>query len=164
LKQTNLMTDKQTKEESEIDQAVITYKGYIKKHRFSAVIFLIFLIIIPITITIYSYNIYYKRASIKSEFLEKIKLSENHTVNEKSIKDFLDNSLISDCFPYLFFFVAFFVFASCYKFHLKQICKNEYFLLGFIRIKVATENSKNGIDPKINQSLIDDAFVCDLNL
>ena len=68
----------------------------------------------------------------------------------------IDNTVI-----YIFygvFILVFGILTSFYKFHLKEAAKYEHFLFGFLRIRIAGNNSKTRYEDEVKTSLTKDAF------
>jgi hypothetical protein len=61
-------------------------------------------------------------------------------------------------FVYGIFILLFGLVTSFYRFHLKEISKNEHYLLGFHRIRVAGNNSETGYEDYAKYYLTKDAF------
>ena len=59
---------------------------------------------------------------------------------------------------YGLFILIFGVITSFYRFHLKEISKNEHILIGFYRIRIAGNNSETGYNDYVKYYLSKDAF------
>ena len=65
---------------------------------------------------------------------------------------------LSSFILYGVFILIFGVLASFYRFHLKEISRQEHFLLGFHRIRIAAVNSSTKYDDEVLKALTKDAF------
>jgi len=62
-------------------------------------------------------------------------------------------------YPFLGIYVLVFsVLMSIYRFHLNQGAKAEHQKIGFMRIRIAANNSSDGFDSEVRQSLTEGAF------
>ena len=82
---------------------------------------------------------------------------------KKSISNAVESNLHSLTsstmyFVYGVFVIIFGVFTSFYRFHSKEISKQEHYLLGFHRIRIAGNKSSDGFDGNVNLYLTKDAF------
>jgi hypothetical protein len=64
----------------------------------------------------------------------------------------------SDYISYSIFILFFGVFTSFYRFHMKEISKQEHYLIGFQRIRIAGVNSKTKYDDEVKIALTKNAF------
>ncbi len=72
-----------------------------------------------------------------------------------------ENKLEMNMFYYLLyalFIIIFGVLTSFYRYHLKEISKLEQYYFGFLRIRIAGNNSLTGYDDLVKDSLTRDAF------
>jgi hypothetical protein len=65
---------------------------------------------------------------------------------------------LGDYILYAIFILVFGVLTSLYRFHLKEISRQEHYLIGFQRIRIAGQNSTTKYDNEVNKSLTKDAF------
>lgn len=65
---------------------------------------------------------------------------------------------LSSFILYGVFILIFGILASFYRFHLKEISRQEHFLLGFHRIRIAAVNSSTKYDDEVLKALTKDAF------
>ena len=56
------------------------------------------------------------------------------------------------------------VFMSIYRFHLKEVAKYEHLHVGFLRIRVAGNNTKTGYQSEVRKSLTENAFNFDISI
>ena len=76
-------------------------------------------------------------------------------------ENYPDNKIEINTFYYLIyglFILIFGVVTSFYRYHLKEISKIEKYYFGFLRIRIAGNNSKTGYDDLVKSSLSYDAF------
>jgi len=66
------------------------------------------------------------------------------------------NALVVGFFGFCALFFS--VIISIYRFHLREITKNEQLKLGFMRIRIAANNSTEGFDSDVRKSLVESAF------
>lgn len=70
-------------------------------------------------------------------------------------------SKTSSTSSYIIYGIYVFLFGtviSFYRYHLKEVAKYEHYLLGFMRIRIAANNSEQGFDTEVRHSLTDGAF------
>lgn len=67
----------------------------------------------------------------------------------------------SDYILYGIFILLFGVFTSLYRFHLKEISRQEHYLIGFQRIRIAGVNSTSKYDDEVKIALTNNAFSFD---
>jgi hypothetical protein len=83
------------------------------------------------------------------------RVNQEITLNKGTVNNTSD---LSDYILYGIFILIFGVTASFYRFHLKEISKQEHYLTGFHRIRVAGNNSKTKYDDEVKISLTRNAF------
>ncbi|MBN9484247.1 MAG: hypothetical protein BGO70_12170 [Bacteroidetes bacterium 43-93] len=141
--------------------ALDTCKAYVNRHNVQASIFLAFIIVIPLFTASYFF------INNNREYRSHLGLSEE--INNKSsplsqsqidalLKLTATGTTKIDYILYGFLIVAFGIFTSFYRFHLKEVAKYEHFLLGFARIQIAASNSQDSYETEVRQSLTHDAF------
>jgi hypothetical protein len=72
-----------------------------------------------------------------------------------------NKALPSSTVNYIFYVISFPVFGisfSMYKFHLKEIAKYEYYLLGFKRTQIAAMGSTESFQSEVRKGLMNGAF------
>ncbi|AUP77447.1 hypothetical protein [Flavivirga eckloniae] len=62
-----------------------------------------------------------------------------------------------------FVMMVFGVLMSIYRFHLKETAKYEHLHIGFLRIRVAGNNTETGYQTEVRKSLTENAFLFDTN-
>lgn len=150
------MTETTTDKKDSIDRAIDNCQSTIRGHKIQSLFFLMLLIAIPLFVgslflidTNRQYEAKYRILSIATDSNIKANLSSN---TMESIEN--NTSYIL----YGISILVFGVFTSFYRFHLKEISKYEHYMFGFIRIKIAGNNSKYGYDTEVRKSLTNEAF------
>lgn len=141
------MEEKSDDTKNSIENAIEECKEKVLKHRSQSrfILFLVvsFLMFIGIGLYIYIYGL---RVNSSTESVKPIAL---------------DTSWI-----YIvagFIIMVFGVFMSIYRFHLKEAAKYEHLHIGFLRIRVAGNNTKTGYQSEVRKSLTENAFQFETN-
>jgi hypothetical protein len=100
----------------------------------------------------------------KAIFYQKL-LNTNHeaTLSADKLIAPVQKQDLSDYVLYGVFILIFGVTTSLYRFHLKEISKQEHYLVGFQRIRIAGVNSTTKYDDEVKVSLTKDAFTFNEN-
>lgn len=100
----------------------------------------------------------YKTLVDKAVKLQQL-INEKAKLSYSTKKDISNEGLnIWDYIIYGIFILIFGVISSFYRFHLKEISKQEHYLIGFHRVRVAGNNSKTKYDDEVKISLTRNAF------
>ncbi|MDQ1164880.1 hypothetical protein [Flavobacterium sp. SORGH_AS_0622] len=82
----------------------------------------------------------------------------NESIKELKEKIELSKKGFDSYIIYGIFILIFSIVTSFYRFHQKEISKHEHYLIGFHRIRIAANNSKNKFETEVRTELTRDAF------
>ncbi len=154
----NTDTDKKI---GSIEHAIEQCKNAISRNRFQSTFFLAIMLAIPMFAGVYFYTDNSRQGSYKEALLTIAAETTSAAKSETLTKLFGSDNSSVNLILYALLILVFGVFTSLYRFHLKEIAKYQHYLLGFMRIRIAANNSENGFNTEVRQSLTNEAFSYD---
>ena len=148
-------------EVNSINYAVDYCSSAIKRNQIQSAFFLVIILAIPMFEGLYFYFDNSSQIDYKESLLG-IATDTTITTKPEILTHLLEtNNSNSNLVLYALLILVFGVFTSLYRFHLKEIAKYQHYLLGFMRIRIAANNSENGFNTEVRQSLTNEAFSYD---
>jgi hypothetical protein len=106
-------------------------------------------------------NAQYDSLITKAVMFQKLVNTQKQEMLAAEITNSSQKQDFGDFVVYGIFILIFGVLTSLYRFHLKEISKQEHYLLGFQRIRIAAVNSSTKYDDEVKIALTRDAFYYD---
>jgi hypothetical protein len=149
------------KEIGSINHAIEQCTKAISRNQFQSTFFLAIMLAIPMFAGVYFYTDNSRQVSYKEALLKIAADTTSAAKSETLTKLFGSDNSSVNLVLYALLILVFGVFTSLYRFHLKEIAKYQHYLLGFMRIRIAANNSENGFNTEVRQSLTNEAFSYD---
>ncbi len=145
-------------ETTSIDQAINACSEHIRGHRLASwiTLFVLFGMLLGLSTLLYKTEIMFLPSYVQSE---NVGISDTTKVQAAQGRALQGTG--SDRYRYIVLALSvlvFGVFMSIYRFHLNEIAKAEHYKLGFLRIRIAANNTSKGFSSEVRQALTQTAF------